>query len=1079
MENNGKEPKMTYDAFISYSHSEPDAFVARKLHTMLEHYRVPKKIQERSGKKKIERVFRDREELPLSSNLASNICEALENSEYLIVICSPRSIRSEWVKREIETFLMTHEKERVLTLLVEGEPEEVFPEILCYEEEHVIHADGTKEVVKKRIEPMAADIRGKDRQETEKKLKEEFLRILAPMLSCSYDTLKQRHRDYTFRRILAATGAVAVLAVLFTIYAFHQAAVTDEQYQEARRNQARYLARISGELLETGDRLGALKTALAIVPEEEDAKEPVVPEQMYALNNALYTYRNTNRIDFKPDSAYELEGQTVVSTKDREQMLSPEETAYFCMDQLGNAYILDLESGECIWKIRPEDLEDYDDGEFQGVIPVSEEEAVLVSEHEIRCLNWREQSVTRVIKEEDGDSYSRPYLEVTVKDSYMGLTNGKAIWIYDLEDGKELQKVSCVDEEEAYGSYSPNAMAFSEDGETLAVGFSTDYAEMPQKGIVLVSVKDGSLRELASDNTKNLIFLGEDKIASWQYQYVNGTEEVEDVPKLDYRVVVYTVDTGKCLWESENYDIQAFVRPSTMTEGEMLVDGKMQSVLTVSLKDRLLVLCPQTGDILLEKGYPDDIIGVERYDESRYLVGLANGKIYLALMNHATLSYGVGDISSETANMLFSSRQACTVQSVDGSRNIVFSRFFRDEQMTSLSMEEDIASVTYLSCPVDSEESITYRCVIYDARGDGADSGLRIYEPGSSECIYEYVCQKEDGRLSGLVIQNIDGIPCARFEEFDLDDPLHMIADLNTGETLVSQQDFSGTSLGLYSSCSFHGDAKVVLHAGESFVITDVSEDGVTFPDEEQAISAGEYISDIQVTENDQYILVEIREESGEYLLKVWNVKEHVWQSFGGKDGIMITDHEYRCGRETSVMAVYDKHTGSIETYDLEEGMHLQSIQVGYFDTIDFQYFNHDEYLIVCGESQFLSMWDAENGEVKMQNSDSIRDWGNHIYVDGSEHYFGLSFDGYTMSDDYFYSSQISLYYVDDEGRFYHFADVPYGCASFEAEEIFVKNGGGSYSRFYSYPELRARAEQVLDGEELSDAEKKQYFVSE
>lgn len=86
-----KEP-VRYDAFISYSHSEPDAFVAGKLHSMLEHYKVPKKIREISGKKKIERVFRDREELPLSANLAMGICEALENSEYLIVICSPRSV---------------------------------------------------------------------------------------------------------------------------------------------------------------------------------------------------------------------------------------------------------------------------------------------------------------------------------------------------------------------------------------------------------------------------------------------------------------------------------------------------------------------------------------------------------------------------------------------------------------------------------------------------------------------------------------------------------------------------------------------------------------------------------------------------------------------------------------------------------------------------------------------------------------------------------------------------------------------------------------------------------------------------
>ena len=221
-----KEP-VRYDAFISYSHSEPDAFVAGKLHSMLEHYKVPKKIREISGKKKIERVFRDREELPLSANLAMGICEALENSEYLIVICSPRSVKSEWVQREIETFLLTHTKDKVLTLLAEGEPEEAFPDSLCYEEKILHRPDGKAETVRERIEPMAADVRGADHREIEKKLKEEFLRILAPMLGCTYDELKQRHRDYMFRRVIAGVSAAAVLAVGVTAFTLYQAAKTE------------------------------------------------------------------------------------------------------------------------------------------------------------------------------------------------------------------------------------------------------------------------------------------------------------------------------------------------------------------------------------------------------------------------------------------------------------------------------------------------------------------------------------------------------------------------------------------------------------------------------------------------------------------------------------------------------------------------------------------------------------------------------------------------------------------------------------------------------------------------------------
>ena len=90
-----------YDAFISYRHTEPDKSVAERLHRLLETFKIPKTIVKAIGKKRIQRVFRDRDELPTSSNLADNISAALESSEYLIVICSPRTPQSQWVLKEI------------------------------------------------------------------------------------------------------------------------------------------------------------------------------------------------------------------------------------------------------------------------------------------------------------------------------------------------------------------------------------------------------------------------------------------------------------------------------------------------------------------------------------------------------------------------------------------------------------------------------------------------------------------------------------------------------------------------------------------------------------------------------------------------------------------------------------------------------------------------------------------------------------------------------------------------------------------------------------------------------------------
>lgn len=61
--------KYTYDAFISYSHNEKDAFAAEQLHKTLEHYHIPKRIQQSSGKRRLKEYFRDREEMPISLTL--------------------------------------------------------------------------------------------------------------------------------------------------------------------------------------------------------------------------------------------------------------------------------------------------------------------------------------------------------------------------------------------------------------------------------------------------------------------------------------------------------------------------------------------------------------------------------------------------------------------------------------------------------------------------------------------------------------------------------------------------------------------------------------------------------------------------------------------------------------------------------------------------------------------------------------------------------------------------------------------------------------------------------------------------
>ncbi len=112
-----------YDAFISYRHCELDSFISENLHKKLENFKLPKSVIKKTSpsKTKIERVFRDEAELPLSNNLSDPISEALANSEFLIVICTPNLPKSEWCKKEIETFVQLHDRKHVLLVLADGE----------------------------------------------------------------------------------------------------------------------------------------------------------------------------------------------------------------------------------------------------------------------------------------------------------------------------------------------------------------------------------------------------------------------------------------------------------------------------------------------------------------------------------------------------------------------------------------------------------------------------------------------------------------------------------------------------------------------------------------------------------------------------------------------------------------------------------------------------------------------------------------------------------------------------------------------------------------------------------------------
>jgi hypothetical protein len=258
-----------YWAFLSYSHR--DERWARWLHKSVETYRGHRRLvgmSNRRGETIPERlfpVFRDRDELAGAADLPASITQALQSSRFLVVLCSPSSAKSTYVDQEIRYFKSIGRQDRILALIIDGEPhavdrpdlgaEECFPEALKF----AIDPEGR--VTSRRMEPVAADVRpGKDGK------RNALLKIVSGILGVGFDELRQRDQERRMRLlVMAATGGL-VGVIVFAVLAV----VAYVQRNEARDARARAE---QATRLETEARISAEARALAIQAEAQRIKD--------------------------------------------------------------------------------------------------------------------------------------------------------------------------------------------------------------------------------------------------------------------------------------------------------------------------------------------------------------------------------------------------------------------------------------------------------------------------------------------------------------------------------------------------------------------------------------------------------------------------------------------------------------------------------------------------------------------------------------------------------------------------------------------------------------------------------------
>ena len=199
------QKKYTNIAFISYKR-EDEAW-AKWLQKKLQYYKLPVDICKKHPKLEFSEcprhVFKDTTDLS-GGVLAKAIKAGLDSSKFLIVICSPRAAKSEWVCKEVQKFIDSGREEYIIPFIIEGEPHAKIKENECF--------PSTLKSLAGERELLGININENGREAA-------AVKVAAQMFGLSFDSLWQRFKreEKKKRRNLIATFIMAIIILLSII----------------------------------------------------------------------------------------------------------------------------------------------------------------------------------------------------------------------------------------------------------------------------------------------------------------------------------------------------------------------------------------------------------------------------------------------------------------------------------------------------------------------------------------------------------------------------------------------------------------------------------------------------------------------------------------------------------------------------------------------------------------------------------------------------------------------------------------------------------------------------------------------
>ncbi len=213
---NNNNDTYKYYAFISYK--SDDEKWAKWLQNKLEQYKLPVAICKKhtSIVRKLKPCFRYHTDIGIDI-LKKELHKDLLKSQYLIIVCSTKSVKSEWVGEEIRTFIELGRQDKIIPFIVEGTPYSN-DENECYHPTLKQYFPRTSSQ-ENNNEILGANINEEGKGSRRIKRHKAFIKILAKLHNLEFDELWKRDKRRRIKNIIVSflLGLVILLSMAFAI----------------------------------------------------------------------------------------------------------------------------------------------------------------------------------------------------------------------------------------------------------------------------------------------------------------------------------------------------------------------------------------------------------------------------------------------------------------------------------------------------------------------------------------------------------------------------------------------------------------------------------------------------------------------------------------------------------------------------------------------------------------------------------------------------------------------------------------------------------------------------------------------